>query len=70
MTVTNDLSDLLECVATFGRSLDRKFDPAHFLSEFSARAQRLVPSDYMLIQCREDDGWIPQSIATPKTNRH
>jgi len=70
MTVTNDLSDLVECVATFGRSLDRKFDPTHFLSEFSARARRLVPHDYMLIQRREGEAWIPQSIATPKTNRH
>src|SRR5438128_87045 len=50
------LSDLLECVAAFGRSLDEPFDPARFLAEFSARSQRLVPHDYMLIALREDDG--------------
>jgi Nif-specific regulatory protein len=60
---TDDPSDLLECVATFGRSLDRKFDPAHFLSDFSARAQRLVPHDHILIQCREDDGYRCSTFA-------
>src|SRR5437899_12182456 len=50
------LSDLLACVAAFGRSLDERFDPARFLAEFSARSQRLVPHDYMLIALREDDG--------------
>jgi len=34
------------------------------------RTQHLVPHDYMLIQRREGEAWIPQSIATPKTNRH
>ena len=34
------------------------------------RTQHLVPHDYMLIQRREGEVWIPQSIATPKTNRH
>jgi len=50
------LSDLLACIAAFGRSLDERFDPARFLAEFSARSQRLVPHDYMLIGLREDDG--------------
>src|SRR5690349_15668640 len=50
------LSDLLACVAAFGRSLDEPFDPARFLAEFSAHSQRLVPHDYMLIALREDDG--------------
>ena len=50
------LSDLLACVAAFGRSLDEHFDPARFLTEFSARAQRLVPHDHMLIAVLEDDG--------------
>jgi len=50
------LSDLLACVAAFGRSLDEHFDPARFLAEFSARTQRLVPHDYMLIALLEDDG--------------
>jgi len=50
------LSDLLACVAAFGRSLDEHFDPARFLAEFSARTQRLVPHDHMLIAVLEDDG--------------
>jgi two-component system, NtrC family, response regulator AtoC len=50
------LSDLLECVAAFGRSLDERFDPARFLAEFSVRSQRLVPHDYVLIALREDNG--------------
>jgi transcriptional regulator with GAF, ATPase, and Fis domain len=50
------LSDLLACVAAFGQSLDERFDPAHFLAEFSARSQRLVPHDYMAISLREGDG--------------
>jgi len=50
------LSDLLACVAAFGRSLDENFAPAQFLAEFSARTQRLIPHDYMLIALREDDG--------------
>ncbi len=41
------LSDLLACVVAFGRSLDDSFEPARFLAEFSARAQRLVPHDYI-----------------------
>src|SRR5438552_15148949 len=52
----DSLSDLLACVAAFGRSLDEIFDPTRFLAEFSARSQRLVPHDYMLIALREDDG--------------
>ena len=50
------LSDLLACVAAFGRSLDESFDPTRFLAEFSARTQRPVPHDYMLIALREGDG--------------
>jgi|RhiMetdeSRZDD1v2_1073273.scaffolds.fasta_scaffold117204_4 Nif-specific regulatory protein len=56
-------ADLLECVATFWRSLDQKFDPARFLFEFSTRAQRLVPHDYMLIQRREGDGHTCSTFA-------
>ena len=52
----DSVSDLLACVAAFGRSLDESFDPARFLAEFSARTQRLVPHDYMLIALREDEG--------------
>jgi transcriptional regulator with GAF, ATPase, and Fis domain len=58
-TMTPDVfSDLLACVAAFGRSLDESFDPGRFLAEFSARAQRLVPHDYIVIGRREDeDTW-------------
>ncbi len=51
-----DVSDLLECVAAFARSRTETFDPTRFLSEFSARAQRLVPHDYLAIQRCEADG--------------
>ena len=61
--MTDDVSDVLDCVATFGRSLDRSFHPAQFLSEFSVRAQRLVPHDYMLIQRREGDGQTCSTLA-------
>jgi transcriptional regulator with GAF, ATPase, and Fis domain len=50
------LADLVACVAAFGRSLDERFDPVHFLAEFSARSQRLVPHDHMAIVLREADG--------------
>jgi len=49
------LTDLLECVAAFARSLEERFDPQHFLAEFSARAQRLLPHDRMLIAYIEDE---------------
>jgi len=49
-------SDLLACVAAFGRSHDESFDRVRFLAEFSARTQRLVPHDHMLIARPEDDG--------------
>src|SRR2546426_763692 len=54
--VPDSRSELLACVAAFGRSLDESFDPARFLAEFSARTQRLVPHDDMLILLREEDG--------------
>ena len=50
------LGDLLACVAAFGRSLQEKFDPQHFLADFSASAQRLVPHDRVIIDYLEDDG--------------
>ena len=49
-------TDLLECIAAFARSLDNSFDPCRFLAEFSARAQRLLPHDSIVITRREDDG--------------
>ena len=56
MTPVDSPSDLLACVAAFGRSLDESFDPGRSLSEFSARTQRLVPHDYMVIALLEDRG--------------
>jgi hypothetical protein len=50
-------------VAALGSSLDQKFDPARFLSEFSARAQTLIPHDYILIQRRDDDGQTCSAFA-------
>jgi transcriptional regulator with GAF, ATPase, and Fis domain len=50
------LVDLLECVTAFGRSVHDRFDPARFLTGFSARAQRLVPHDCIAIMYREGDG--------------
>jgi GAF domain-containing protein len=50
------LADVLAYAAAFGKSLDEKFDPARLLSEFSARAQDLIPHDCILIRRREDDG--------------
>src|SRR5438552_9561561 len=56
MTPVDSPSDLLACVAAFGRSLDEKFDPARFLVAFSARTQRLAPHDYSIIALLEDRG--------------
>src|SRR5258708_14540389 len=50
------LADLLACVAAFGRSLQEKFDPQRFLADFSARAQRLVPHDRVVIDHVEGAG--------------
>jgi transcriptional regulator with GAF, ATPase, and Fis domain len=49
------LADLLACVATFAQSLGETFDPRHFLAQFSASAQRLIPHDRMLIAYMDDD---------------
>ncbi len=51
--ISDGLSDLLACVAAFGRSLGETFAPAQFLAEFSTRVQRLVPHDYIVIVRRE-----------------
>jgi transcriptional regulator with GAF, ATPase, and Fis domain len=51
-----EVSDLLECVAVFAGSLADEFDPTRFLSEFSARAQRLVPHDHLALLLRKADG--------------
>jgi len=76
----DSLSDLLACVAAFGRSLDESFDPTRFLAEFSARSQRLAPHDYCRtatrrrppgFQSRVDTRWLntPQVVDSLATAR-
>src|SRR5256884_4954341 len=50
------LSDILACVAAFGSSLGESYAATGVRAEFSAGTQPVVPSDYMLIAVREDDG--------------
>jgi len=50
------LADLVASLAALGRSLQEKFDPQRFLEEFSARIQRLVPHDRLVIDHLDDDG--------------
>jgi hypothetical protein len=52
----DSFSDLLACVAAFGRSLDERLDPARFLAEFSGRTQRLVPHDCMSLRSGRTTG--------------
>src|SRR5713101_1963450 len=52
----SSLADLLACIAAFGRSMQAVFDPQRFLAEFSARAQRLVAHDRVIITYLEEDG--------------
>ena len=52
----SSLADLLACIAAFGRSMQEVFDPQRFLAEFSARAQRLVAHDRVIITYLEEDG--------------
>jgi transcriptional regulator with GAF, ATPase, and Fis domain len=51
-----EVSDLLDCVAAFTRSLTEDLDLARVLPELSGRAQRLVPHDYLAILLRKDEG--------------
>jgi len=50
------LGDLLASLAALGRSLQERFDPQHFLAEFSAHVQALVPHDRLLIAYLEEGG--------------
>ena len=50
------LGDLLASLAALGRSLQERFDPQHFLAEFSAPVQALVPHDRLLIAYLEEGG--------------
>jgi len=49
------LADLVECLAAIGRSTQDEFDPRRFLEEFSAKVERLIPHDRLVIACRDDD---------------
>ncbi|MGH7374173.1 MAG: GAF domain-containing protein, partial [Candidatus Rokuibacteriota bacterium] len=48
------LADLVECLAAIGRSMQDEFDPQRFLEEFSAKVERLIPHDRLVIACRDD----------------
>ena len=49
------LADLVECLAALGRSMQDEFDPRRFLEEFSAKVERLIPHDRLVIACLDDD---------------
>src|SRR5439155_10272291 len=51
-----DLGDLVASLAALGRSMQERFDPQRFLSEFSTPVQALVPHDRLLVAYLEDDG--------------
>ena len=48
--------DLLCSLAAIGRSMQEEFDPKRFLEQFSARVERLIPHDRLVIAHLEDDG--------------
>src|SRR5215475_8989187 len=50
------LADLVASLAALGRSMQEKFDPQRFLAEFSAKIQRLVPHDRLVLDYLDDDG--------------
>lgn len=43
------LAELVACLAAVGRSMDDAVDPRKFLGEFSAKLQRLIPHDRLVI---------------------
>ena len=49
------LADLVECLAALGRSMQDEFDPRRFLEQFSAKVERPIPHDRLVIACRDDD---------------
>jgi transcriptional regulator with GAF, ATPase, and Fis domain len=49
------LADLVACLAAIGRSMQEAFDPQKFLADFSAKLQRLIPHDRLVIACLDDD---------------
>jgi Nif-specific regulatory protein len=56
-TVADDtaLADLVECLAAIGRSMQDEFDPQRFLADFSAKLERLIPHDRLVIAYLDDD---------------
>ncbi len=56
-TVADDtaLNDLVECLAAIGRSMQDEFDPQRFLADFSAKLERLIPHDRLVIAYLDDD---------------
>jgi transcriptional regulator with GAF, ATPase, and Fis domain len=49
------LADLLASLTAIGRSMGEEFDPQRFLGEFSARVQRLIPHDRLVIDLLDED---------------
>src|SRR5215471_17401917 len=49
------LADLVACLAAIGRSVQEAFDPRKFLADFSAKLQRLIPHDRLVVACLDDD---------------
>jgi len=49
------LAGLVECLAAIGRSMQDEFDPQRFLEDFSAKVERLIPHDRLVIAYLDDD---------------
>jgi transcriptional regulator with GAF, ATPase, and Fis domain len=49
-------ADLLVSLTAIGRAMQGEFDPRRFLDEFSARIQRLVPHDRLVIDHLDEEG--------------
>jgi len=50
------LADLVASLAAIGRSMREEFDPQRFLEQFSARIQRLIPHERLVIDHLDEDG--------------
>jgi Nif-specific regulatory protein len=68
------LADLLDSMAAFGRAMQETFDPQRFLAPFSARIQRVLPHDRMIVAYLEDEGrtftMFAEHAATGLPNLH
>jgi transcriptional regulator with GAF, ATPase, and Fis domain len=49
------LADLLASLAAIGNSMQEAFDPQRFLGQFSARIQRLIPHDRLVLDHLDED---------------